>query len=280
MTQYWLNLFSPETWEESRSDGFKISGFRESRWPIVSKIKPGDLLICYITKISRFSGILKVISKPYMNKEKARKVWKHDSFPSLINVKPIITLDFLHSIPTSEVISKLSISHKWGGIVRGSPNRIPFRDGEIIRSVLVHSTKEYPLKKVTKITSKRRPKISKRQEYGTPMDFRGLRHTPINEQGVVYLFGLVARDLGFTVEAIGIKFPDCEAMRKVSSRRGDRWQRIHIEFEYYSSDFRRHGHKIEGCDVIVCWRHDWKECPLEVIELSEVIKKLGARFED
>jgi len=28
------------------------------------------------------------------------------------------------------------------------------------------------------------------QEYGTPIDFRGLRHAPLNENGVVYLFAL------------------------------------------------------------------------------------------
>lgn len=277
MLQYWLDLFTPETWEESRLTGFKISGFRETRRPVVSRIKPGDLLICYTTKISRFSGILEVISEPYVDKEKASQVWKHDSFPCLIDVKPIITLDFLHSIPASEVIPKLSISRKWAGLVRGSPVKIPFSDGEIIKNMLKGSKKEYPLKKVTKVTSKK-PRITGKQEYGAPMDFRGLRHAPINEQGVVYIFALVARDLGFTVEAIGTKFPDCEAMRRVSGRKGDVWQRVHIEFEYYSSDFRRHGHPIEGCDVIVCWKHDWKECPIEVIELSEVVTKLGARL--
>lgn len=277
MVQYWLDLFTPETWEEARARGLKISGFRESRWPMVSKIEPGDFLICYITKISRFSGILEVISKPFMDKEKAKQIWKHDSFPSLMDVKPIVILDFLHSLPTSEIIPKLSISHKWGGIVRGSPNRIPFNDGEIIKEMLITSKKEYPLKS-TKITSEK-IKIPKRQEYGMPIDFRGLRHAPINEQGVVYLFALVAKDLGFTVEAIGTKFPDCESMRSISGRKGERWQRVHIEFEYHSSDFKTHGHKIEDCDIIVCWKHDWRECPIQVIELSEVIKKLGARFE-
>ena len=26
-----------------------------------------------------------------------------------------------------------------------------------------------------------------------------------------------------------------------------------------------------GCDLIVCWEHNWEECPLEVIELKTVI---------
>jgi hypothetical protein len=28
------------------------------------------------------------------------------------------------------------------------------------------------------------------------------------------------------------------------------------------------------CDIIVCWEHDWPDCPIEVIELRDVIRKL------
>jgi len=277
MVQYWLDLFTPETWEEARRNNFKLSGFRESRWSLVSKIKKGDLLICYLTKISRFCGVLKVISKPYRSPEKAKNVWKGDSFPCVMDVEPITTLDFLHSLPTSEVIHKLSIAAKWGGIVRGSPNRLPLGDGNLIKGLLNDNKKrniEYPLaKNVIKYTSKK-PRVLKKQLYGEPLDFRGLRHAPINEQGVVYLFALVAEDLGFKVEAIATAFPDCETIRQVG--KSDKWQRLHVEFEYVSSNFKAHGHPVEGCDMIVCWKHDWKACPLEVIELSDVVKKLGA----
>jgi len=110
--------------------------------------------------------------------------------------------------------------------------------------------------------------------FGAPMNFRGLRHAPINEQGVVYLFGMVSRELGLIVEAIQASFPDCEAKRCVDSKRS-RWQRVRIEFEFRSSNFfREHRHDPAGCDMIVCWEHDWPECPLEVIELRRVIDKL------
>jgi hypothetical protein len=39
--------------------------------------------------------------------------------------------------------------------------------------------------------------------------------------------------------------------------------------------FLRHGHRIDGCDGIVCWKHNWKECPLEVIELRKVLQSLN-----
>jgi len=110
--------------------------------------------------------------------------------------------------------------------------------------------------------------------FGEPIDFRGLRHAPINEQGVIFLFGMLARDLGFLVEAVQIGFPDCEAKR--TFRKG-KWKRVRIEFEYESKNFLAHGHPFDGCDVIVCWRHNWAECPanLEVVELSSVIQSLG-----
>jgi len=281
MTEYWLDLFTAETWEEARERGFKVTGFRLSRWPIVSKIKPGDFFVCYVTKLSRFCGILRAVSVPYKDEEKARQIWKRDFFPCLIDVEPLITFDLLHSVPKDEIVPKLSVAAKWGGIIRGSPTRIPFADGELIKRMLEESkvkAKEYPItKRIAKVKVSGRKRMLK-QEYGAPIDFRGLRHAPLNEQGVVYVFALVARDIGFTVEAIGTSFPDCEAKRQMD-RKGERWQRVRIEFEYLSSDFKRHGHPIEGCDLIVCWKHDWPECPLEVIELSEVIKSLGARFE-
>ena len=36
------------------------------------------------------------------------------------------------------------------------------------------------------------------------------------------------------------------------------------------------GHDPKKCDVIVCWVHNWPECPkhIEVIELSKVIREM------
>ncbi len=110
-------------------------------------------------------------------------------------------------------------------------------------------------------------------EYGPPIDFRGLRHAPINEQGVVFLFGIVSYELGFIVEAVHASFPDCEAKRCIDST-NQHWQRVRIEFEFRSRSFKEHGHDPDGCDLIVCWEHNWPECPLEVVELRRVIDGL------
>ena len=113
-----------------------------------------------------------------------------------------------------------------------------------------------------------------RVTYGNPLDFPWLRHEPVNEQGVVLLFGMLAKDLGYVIEAAQHGFPDCEAKRRIGP---ERWQRVRIEFEFESRNFRDHGHPSTGCDVIVCWRHNWDKCPkhIEILELSRVIKSLA-----
>lgn len=112
--------------------------------------------------------------------------------------------------------------------------------------------------------------------YGTPTRFRWLRHEPLNEQGVVLLFGLLAKSLGYIVDHVQTSFPDCEALRQIAP---GRWQRVRIEFELESKNFRAHRHSETGCDMIVCWRHNWLECPkqIEVLELSRIIQPRSLR---
>lgn len=109
--------------------------------------------------------------------------------------------------------------------------------------------------------------------YGEPLPMPGLACEPVSEIGVVYLFGMVAGRMGFMVQRMQTGFPDCEAMRRVEP---GKWQRVSIEFEFESRNFMKHGHHADACDVIICWRHNWPECPgrLEVIELSKVVRRM------
>ena len=105
---------------------------------------------------------------------------------------------------------------------------------------------------------------------GDLINFRGLVYAPLNENGVVLLFGKIMDDLNMYIEEIQPGFPDCIARRFV----GKGWKRVAIEFEYATSNFKAHNHDPEQCDVIVCWEHDWPDCPLEVIELKSEIQTL------
>jgi hypothetical protein len=108
---------------------------------------------------------------------------------------------------------------------------------------------------------------------GAPTQFPGLAHEPVNEMGVLVLFAMVSRQLGFILDSVQAAFPDLLARMEVQP---GRWQPVRIEVEYESSSFKRHGHDARQCDLIVCWRHNWKNCPpnLQVLELSKVVKQL------
>jgi hypothetical protein len=117
-----------------------------------------------------------------------------------------------------------------------------------------------------------KPRILEDQPfYGAPLLPTPFGMAPTNEMGVIFLFGAVARELGFMMLRLQIRFPDGEAFREVEP---GRWQRVRIEFEFESRNFITHMHPVNGCELIVCWNHNWPECPLEVIELKTVVSNL------
>jgi predicted RNA-binding protein len=125
---YFLDLFSPETYEAfSRSDR-SVSGFRQRHWGIAQRVKTGDMLICYLTKVSRWIGVLGVISGPYID---ASPIFfpENDPFVVRFRVTPTAWLPVEKSIPIREdpVWKTLSFtrgqdknSSTWTGKLRGS----------------------------------------------------------------------------------------------------------------------------------------------------------------
>ncbi len=98
----------------------------------------------------------------------------------------------------------------------------------------------------------------------------GMSYGPVNEHGVICLFALMSKKLGFSIEQIRRDFPDCIARR----RTGTGWEKVRIEFEYHAKSFRAHGHKVSGCDMVVCWENDWPDAPkgLEILDLRRRVE--------
>ena len=107
--------------------------------------------------------------------------------------------------------------------------------------------------------------------YGRPLFPHPMIHAPINENGVILLFGMLAARLGYAVGRVKAEFPDCDGFRELGP---NKWQPLRIEFEYESRNYLIHKHPLLGCDLIVCWKHNWPECPIEVLELEKVANAL------
>lgn len=111
---------------------------------------------------------------------------------------------------------------------------------------------------------------NRKRIFGDKIAFKSLSCAPVNELGVVYLFGVLHETFDFKIESIQSGYPDCLARRKVGN---NRWEEVRIEFEFDSRSFKAHGHDPSGVDVIICWKHNWRDCPkrIEVIELSSLL---------
>jgi hypothetical protein len=137
---------------------------------------------------------------------------------------------------------------------------------DILDAIEYKATHEGGVTKMSAPTSV--PILKDRPMYGPLLQGCPLVFAPTNEAGVLYLFGAMSERLGFLVLLVQAAFPDCEAMRVVAE---NRLQPVKIEVEYQSRNFLKHMHDLKGCDMIVCWEHNWPECPLEVLELKGVV---------
>jgi hypothetical protein len=145
---YWLDLFTAVTWDQFLKHGGNISGFRESRWNTVKKMAKGDYLLCYLTGVSRFIGILEVTSAAF--KKEDRDIWIDESFPCRLGVKQIVELTPETAVPVLELRNQLTYfqnlksPHAWSGYFRSSPAKMNQADGEAVVKALLEA-KENPI---------------------------------------------------------------------------------------------------------------------------------------
>ena len=64
---FWIDLFTIETWKEFLDHGSDVSGFSEKRRATVQRMKPGDYLLCYLTRVSRWVGVVEVTGEPFFD---------------------------------------------------------------------------------------------------------------------------------------------------------------------------------------------------------------------
>jgi predicted RNA-binding protein len=158
---YWLDLFTAKTWQEFLDAGAKVSGFRERRWKTVQRMKPGDYLLCYLTGVSRFIGVLEVTSDSFKD---TTPIWKDEVFPSrvevkeVVNLKPETAVPILHLKDRLSIFQNLSSPNAWTGHVRGSPARWKTSDGEAIVGAVMEARRNPVVRTIPKGKLGSRPK--------------------------------------------------------------------------------------------------------------------------
>jgi len=142
---YYVDLFSPQTYEAFTRSSRDVSGFRMRQQNAASKIKKGDKLICYMIKLSRWCGVLEVMSTSFID-ETPLFYEQNDPFVVRFKVKPRAWLDKEKAIPIREegVFDALSFtkgydkkSSSWTGRLRSSLTQIDDEDGRFLEQLIL-----------------------------------------------------------------------------------------------------------------------------------------------
>ena len=172
---YYIDLFSPETYEAFARSSRKTSGFRLRHKRMAERVSPSDIFVCYLTRLSRWCGLLEVVEGPFID-DKAIFVPESDPFVIRFHVRPVVWLDVDTAIPIHDdsIWTRLSFTRSlekgsgaWTGKVRGSLVRLDSRDGKFLAEALtaqsvggtIYPLDEHETRKLTTHTVTRTDKV-------------------------------------------------------------------------------------------------------------------------
>jgi predicted RNA-binding protein len=207
---YWIDLFTVETWKEFQDHGSDVSGFSEKRWVTVQRMKPTDYLLCYLTRVSRWVGLLEVVGEPYFDEE---PIWSSSVYPSRVPVRPVIQLAPEHGVPVLNMRDELTAfrgldnPNHWQGPFRGSPNKWKTADGEAIVRALQDAEASpvvRPLGRLGKRSHKPAPQHESTEVLATvpedePEIAEEAERSASTHTEIQYLLARLGADMGFDI---------------------------------------------------------------------------------
>jgi hypothetical protein len=153
---HFVTVFSPDTHAIFSASDRSQAGFRARQRNAAERVQVGDRLVCYLTRLSRWVGVLEVTSA-FFEDTTPLFAEKDDPFFVRLKVKPLVWLPPDAGVPIhdQEVWSKLSFTRglppdsvNWTGAVRTSLAPLSSEDGQFLESLLTAQAtrpKAYPL---------------------------------------------------------------------------------------------------------------------------------------
>lgn len=141
---YYVDVFTPETYRAFLESDRSVAGFLQRQNNLAAKLRPGDKLLCYVTRISRWVGVLEIKGKPFTDNTPIF-VAANDPYTIRFEVAPVICLDLEKGIPAGSKLlwEKLSFtrhlkpgSSQWTTMVRSSLRLMNDKDGSYLEGVL------------------------------------------------------------------------------------------------------------------------------------------------
>lgn len=144
---YLLDLFTPATWQAFIDAGSTVTGFRQRHRRLAAeRVRKGDVFLCYLTRLSRWCGTLRVTSDLYEDASPLLgEADPYVHFPIRFKVEPVVILEPELAVPirSHHVWNGLSITKQyphdypyWTGFFRGSLNSFTVEDGQFLTALL------------------------------------------------------------------------------------------------------------------------------------------------
>jgi hypothetical protein len=136
---FFLGLFTVESWREFKRHGGQVMGFNEKKSKTVARLQPGDRILCYLSKVSAFVGVMEVAEPSYLDHT---PIWSDGVFPVRLPVRIVTELPMVLAVPIHSLKGQLSFlpltmnSTGWTIYVRSSPRRWTKLDGEAVTKAL------------------------------------------------------------------------------------------------------------------------------------------------
>lgn len=147
---YFIDLFSPETYEAFKRSDQRVSGFRVRQRRAAERVRAGDKFLCYVTRLGRWFGVLEVLDGPVID-DTPIFYPEDDPFVVRFQVRPLVVLDAEQAIPIyeDEVWSGLSFTREhargtstWTGRVRRSLVVLDEPDGDLLERLLLEQSRD------------------------------------------------------------------------------------------------------------------------------------------
>jgi hypothetical protein len=130
--RYFINLFTEETWRESRLNAdFAFTG-HTAKLRNREVIRPGDAFLCWVTRVSACVGIMEVTGDVYEVGHEDPPTWRRGLYPVRYPTRLLKRVPLTRGVTLAEIREHAQDVSFWGWAFRNSGNEIPTTDAEWI----------------------------------------------------------------------------------------------------------------------------------------------------
>lgn len=138
----WCITTSPENFAKTAEHGWNVQGIKSRREKTAAKIRPGDKVVYYLTKVVAFGGVVEVTSTYFEDHEPIWTSKPGEDYPWRFEIAPdVVVTDPGRWVAADELREHLEFPKKWPAehwklAFQGNIRAWPEHDRLVVRKAL------------------------------------------------------------------------------------------------------------------------------------------------